>query len=80
LRLLEKLAAVQSQPGSDEIAVAASQETIVAWFNAFGAGNATAVGAAFGDIAKANPRPDLGWSQRRLMEECHRRDAIPGSD
>lgn len=54
---LEILAAAQSEPQSDEIAVAASQETIAAWFNAFGAGDATRVGAAFGEIAKANPEP-----------------------
>jgi len=50
---LEVLAVAQSQPQSDEIAVAASEETIAAWFNAFGAGDATSVGAAFGEIAKA---------------------------
>jgi hypothetical protein len=32
---LETLAEAQSQPGPDEIAVAASQETIVAWFGVF---------------------------------------------
>jgi NTE family protein len=54
---LEVLAATQSEPDSDEINVAASQETIAAWFSAFGAGDATSVGAAFGEIAKANPEP-----------------------
>jgi NTE family protein len=65
---LEILAAAQSQSGPDEIAVAASQETIVAWFNAFGAGDAAAVGAAFGDIAKANPKPVSIQARRSVVE------------
>jgi len=65
---LEILAAAQSEPQSDEIAVAASQETIAAWFNAFGAGDATRVGAAFGEIAKANPEPVSIQARRRVVE------------
>jgi NTE family protein len=65
---LEALVAVQSQPESDEIAVAASQETIMAWFNAFGAGDAVAVGAAFGEIAKANPEPVSIQARRSVVE------------
>jgi NTE family protein len=65
---LETLAVSQSQPQSDEIAVAASQETIAAWFNAFGAGDFASVGAAFGDIAKANPEPVSMHTRRRVVE------------
>jgi hypothetical protein len=54
---LEALAEAQGLPDPPEIDVSASQETIVAWFNAFGAGGATGVGAVFGEIAKANPEP-----------------------
>jgi NTE family protein len=64
----ENLAAAQSEPQSDEIAVVASQETIAAWFNAFGAGDATGVGAAFGEIAKANPEPVSIHARRRVVE------------
>jgi NTE family protein len=65
---LEALAAAQSQPASAEIAVAASPETITAWFNAFGAGDAVGVGAAFGEIAKANPAPVSIQARRRIVE------------
>ena len=65
---LEFLAATQSQPQFDEIAVAASQETIAAWFKAFGAGDAASVGAAFGDIAKANPEPVSIQARRSVVE------------
>jgi NTE family protein len=65
---LELLAAAQSQAQSEEIAVAASQETIAAWFNAFGAGGATSVGAAFGEIAKANPEPVSTQARRSVVE------------
>lgn len=65
---LELLAAAQSQPQSDEIAVAASPDTITAWFNAFGAGDATSVGVAFGEIAKANPEPVSIQARRRVVK------------
>jgi NTE family protein len=65
---LETLAAAQPEPQPDEISVAASQETIAAWFNAFGAGDATSVGAAFGEIAKANPEPVSTQARRRVVE------------
>jgi NTE family protein len=65
---LESLAAAQSQPQSDEISVAASQETIAAWFSAFGAGDAASVGAAFGEIAKADPEPVSVQARRRVVE------------
>jgi NTE family protein len=65
---LEALAAAQSQPVSDEIAVAASEETITAWFNAFGAGDAVKVGAAFGKIAKENPEPVSTQARRGVVE------------
>jgi NTE family protein len=65
---LEVLAAAQSQPQSDEITVAASQETIAAWFNAFAAGDATSVGAAFGEIAKGNPEPVSIQARRSVVE------------
>jgi NTE family protein len=65
---LEALAAAQFQPDRDEISVAASQETIAAWFSAFGAGDAISVGAAFGEIAKANPEP-LPLQVRRTIVE-----------
>jgi NTE family protein len=56
---LEALAEAHGLPDPVEIDVTASQETIMAWFNAFGAGDATSVGAAFGQIAKENPEPVL---------------------
>jgi len=65
---LEALAAAQSAPDPDEINVAASQETIVAWFNAFGAGDATSVGAAFGQIAMENPEPVPPEVRRTIVE------------
>jgi NTE family protein len=65
---LEVLVAAQSQAQSEEIAVAASPETITAWFNAFGAGDATSVGAAFGEIAKSNPEPVSIEVRRRVIE------------
>ena len=65
---LESLAAAQSQPATDEISVAASQETIAAWFSAFGAGDAISVGAAFGEIAKANPEPVPLHIRRTIVE------------
>ena len=65
---LEALAAAQSQPAPDEISVAASQETIAAWFGAFAAGDATSVGAAFGEIAKANPEPVPLQVRRTIVE------------
>jgi NTE family protein len=65
---LEALAAAQSQPETDEITVAASPETIAAWFSAFGAGDATRVGAAFGEIAKANPEPVSIQVRRNVVE------------
>jgi NTE family protein len=65
---LETLAAAQSQPLPNEIAVAASPETISAWFSAFGAGDAERVGAAFGQIAKANPEPVSIQARRKVVE------------
>ena len=65
---LENLAADQSQPDPAELTVAASQETIAAWFSAFGAGDATSVGAAFGQIAKANPEPVPPHVRRAIVE------------
>jgi NTE family protein len=65
---LEALAEAQSTPDPDEINVSASQETIAAWFTAFGAGNATAVGAAFGQIAKTNPEPVPQQVRRAIVE------------
>jgi NTE family protein len=65
---LQALAEAQSLPDPNEITVAASQETITAWFNAFGAGDATRVGAAFGQIAKANPEPVPVHVRRTIVE------------
>jgi NTE family protein len=65
---LEALAAAQFQAQPSEVAVAASSETISAWFSAYGAGDATAVGAAFGAIAKANPEPVSIQVRRRVVE------------
>ena len=65
---LQALAEAQSIPDPDEISVAASQETIAAWFNAFGAGDATSVGAAFGQIAKENPEPVPVQVRRAIVE------------
>jgi NTE family protein len=65
---LETLAAAQSEPQPDEIGVAASPETITAWFNAFGAGDAIGVGVAFGEIAKANPKPVSIQARRSVVE------------
>ena len=65
---LQALAEAQSLPDTNEITVAASQETITAWFNAFGAGDATRVGAAFGQIAKANPEPVPVHVRRTIVE------------
>ena len=65
---LQALAEAQSLPDPNEITVAASQETITAWFNAFGAGDATRVGAAFGQIAKANPEPVTVHVRRTIVE------------
>jgi NTE family protein len=65
---LEALVEAQSVPDPDEINVAASQETITAWFNAFGAGDATSVGAAFGQIAKENPEPVPLQVRRAIVE------------
>ncbi len=65
---LEKLAAAQSKPDTNEIQVAASAETITAWFTAFSAGDAIQVGAAFGDIAKANPEPVSVDVRRAIVE------------
>jgi NTE family protein len=64
---LEVLAAAQSDPQATEIAVAASQDTIKAWFDAFAAGDATSVGAAFGQIARANPEPVPGHVRRTII-------------
>ena len=65
---LEALAESQGRPDPAEINVAASQETMIAWFNAFGAGDATSVGAAFGQIAKANPQPVPVHVRRSIVE------------
>ncbi|HEX3795979.1 MAG TPA: patatin-like phospholipase family protein [Acidimicrobiales bacterium] len=65
---LGTLAAAQSEALSDEISVAASPDTIGAWFSAFGAGDAEAVGAAFGEIAKANPEPVSIQARRTVVE------------
>jgi NTE family protein len=65
---LEALAADQSQPDTGEISVSASQETIAAWFGAFGAGDAISVGAAFGEIARANPEPVPLHIRRAIVE------------
>ncbi len=65
---LEALAEAQSEPSVDEISVAPSAETIAAWFDAFGAGDPTSVGAAFGEIAKANPEPVPPQVRRAIVE------------
>ncbi len=65
---LEALAEAQGLPDPVEIDVAASQETIMAWFNAFGAGDATSVGAAFGQIAKEHPEPVPLRVRRAVVE------------
>ena len=65
---LDALAAAQSEAQSNEISVAASPETISAWFSAFGATDAEGVGAAFGVIAKANPEPVPIEVRRRIVE------------
>ena len=65
---LEALATAQSQTDTDEISVVASQETVAAWFGAFGAGDAIRVGAAFGEIAKANPEPVPLQVRRTIVE------------
>jgi NTE family protein len=65
---LERLEAAQAEPDSDEIAVSASAETITSWFQAFGAGDAVAVGRAFGKIARANPEPVPLHVRRKIVE------------
>jgi len=65
---LRALAEAQAVPDPQEISVAASQETIAAWFHAFGAGDATSVGAAFGRIANENPEPVPVHVRRAIVE------------
>ncbi len=51
---MNKLFAAQSAPSDSEISVAASEQTIAAWYNAFaiGGSNPQSVGVAFGNIAR----------------------------
>src|SRR5258708_28142996 len=51
---MNKLFAAQSAPSDSEISVAASEQTIAAWYNAFalGATHPPNVGVAFGDTAR----------------------------
>jgi NTE family protein len=65
---LEALAVAQANPATDELSASASPETIAAWFEAFGAGDAVSVGAAFGAIAKANPEPVPLGVRRKVVE------------
>lgn len=68
---LNKLFSAQLEPNDAEIPAQASQDTMVAWFNAFitGGSDSQRVGAAFGDIARANPEP-VPSSQRRSAVEA----------
>jgi NTE family protein len=56
---LEALFAVQSQPPATEVGSSASQEVLIAWYEAYTSGGSDprAVGAAFGAIGRAHPEP-----------------------
>ncbi len=68
---MQKLFAAQSETSEYEISVAASEQTTAAWYNAFNIGGSDPrrVGAAFGDIARANPEP-VSVAQRLAAVEA----------
>lgn len=68
---MNKLFAAQSAPSDSEIPVAASEQTIAAWYNAFaiGGSNPQSVGVAFSNIARENPEP-VPVAQRRSVVEA----------
>jgi NTE family protein len=68
---MHKLFVAQSEPSDAEIPVAASRQTMAAWYNAFeiGGSDPQRVGAAFGDIARENPEP-VPVAQRRAVVEA----------
>lgn len=64
-----RLFAAQAEPKDSEISATASPETMTAWYQAFATGSdPQSVGAAFGDIAKADPEP-VPTSLRRTAVE-----------
>jgi NTE family protein len=68
---MNKLFAAQSAPSDSEISVAASEQTIAAWYKAFAirGSNPQSVGVAFGNIARENPEP-VPVAQRRSVVEA----------
>jgi len=68
---MKKLFATQLTLNDSEISVAASEQTMAAWYNAFviGGSNPQSVGMAFGNIARENPEP-VPVAQRRSTVEA----------
>ena len=67
---MNQLFAAQSEPSDAEIPVAASEQTMVAWYHAFAIGGSDPqrVGAAMGAIARENPEPVPVALRQRVVE------------
>jgi NTE family protein len=67
---MERMFAVQARAGGAEVAAAASEELLAAWYDAFAQGGSDprAVGTAFGRIAMENHEPVAPAVRRSVVE------------